>query len=126
MPDSRKMVVIVAPDGRVLSFNTECERVTGFSQREVIGKKLMDLLVPATWKDTVSERFRKATQQNLGEPHLNPWLTKDGGERMIEWCCSFIPDKDGKSIVGFGRPVDEQPGRNVAASNKELIKRQMG
>src|SRR4051812_22572258 len=100
MARSEKLVVMVGADGRIITFNAQCERVTGFSSREAVGKNLVELLVPSEWRAVVVSRFKNASEQDLREPHKNPWLTKTGGQQMIEWSCSFIPSDKGKIIVG--------------------------
>jgi PAS domain S-box-containing protein len=104
MPGNSKMIVEARRTGEIVSFNAECERVTGYTQSEVLGKNLLDL-VPDEWRPVVLERFDNGTRADLREPHRNPWRTKQGAEVMIEWSCSFIDGEEGgRLIVGFGRP----------------------
>lgn len=106
MNKNGQLVVIADADGRILSFNVECERLTGFSEREVLGKSILEDLVPKNWRDVVLARFNAETSVDIREPHCNPWLTKTGEERMIEWCCDFMPSESGRVVVGRGQVCD--------------------
>jgi PAS domain S-box-containing protein len=99
------LVVIVGHDGAIRTFNRECERVTGYSRKEVIGANLVDLFVPQEWRTVVLNRFVGATEHELRAPHRNPWKTKLGVPVMIEWRCSYLPSIDGTLVVGFGSVV---------------------
>lgn len=43
---TRAVVIRLSEDGKILSFNSEAERITGFSRAEVIHKDWLDTLVP--------------------------------------------------------------------------------
>lgn len=103
--EQTQLVVIARQDGRIKVCNKVCEQVTGYRKEEAVGKNLLEFLVPPQWKPVVQERFATWTPVQLREPHLNPWITKDGSEVMIEWSCNFIPDDDDETlVVGFGNP----------------------
>lgn len=103
-----QLVVIADATGRILSFNAECERLTGYSEREVLGKSILEELVPRNWRDVVLARFSAETAIDVREPHCNPWVTKKGDERMIEWSCDFMASEAGRIVVGRGRVCDAE------------------
>ena len=45
------------PKGRIVSFNSACERATGYRRAEVIGKSIWDLLIPPEQHGDVEEVF---------------------------------------------------------------------
>lgn len=106
MSKNGELIVIADAVGRILSFNSECEDLTGFSEQEVLGKSILDHLVPGNWRDVVLARFAAETAMDVREPHCNPWLTKEGAERMIEWSCDFMPSESGRLVVGRGYVCD--------------------
>ncbi len=104
------LIVTVDPQGRILRFNRACEALTGYKREEVIGKPLLETLVPGPWRRVVQARFQDPTDPSLRKPHSNPWLTRSGEERMIEWRCSPVPAPDGEGflIIGAGMDVTEK------------------
>lgn len=106
MSKNGELIVIADAVGRILSFNSECEDLTGFSEQEVLGKSILDHLVPGNWRDVVLARFAAETAMDVREPHCNPWLTKKGEERMIEWSCDFMPSESGRLVLGRGYVCD--------------------
>jgi len=78
-------VMLNAFDGdRVcLAWNLECERVTGYSAAEMIGKKAIDIVVP----DTAYRMEMMALWDGDEKFREREWrfTTKSGEERLIEW-----------------------------------------
>jgi len=96
-------------EGRIVLFNRACEEVTGYRREEVLGKPLLDTFVPASWRETVAARFRDEPVERLAAPHENPWITRERGERLIEWRCFRTTGFDGQLItLGIGQDVTER------------------
>lgn len=100
-------VVATEPDGTLFLFNRAAERLTGYSYREVVGKSLLEFFVPEEWQVEVSARFRSPDPAVLQQPHRNPWRTRSGEERLIEWRCAVLPSEGGNRIVGVGVDVTD-------------------
>lgn len=124
--DCAPMLITAADaEGRIVLFNHQCERLTGFDRGAVLGKSLLHTLVPAEWRDVVARRFATATDAELAAPHVNPWLTASGEVRHIEWRCCRADMPDGPWVVGFGSDVSQvattvTPDDFVAAIAHEL------
>ena len=116
-------IVATEADGRIMLFNRAAEELTGYSRDEVIGKSLLDLFVPESWQKEVLARFADPHAPAVRQPHRNPWRTKQGVERLIEWRCAALPGLNGTRILGAGidvtelRKVEEQ--REEAAQAKD-------
>lgn len=80
MPD---LVVVLDSAGRIMLFNHSCEELTGYHRDEVIGRDLMDLLVPQAWLIRVRERFSESLQSDAIQPAKYPWRTMSGDDRWI-------------------------------------------
>jgi PAS domain S-box-containing protein len=107
MKDTECLVVFADCDGMIVSLNSVCERVTGYAADELIGKPLVEQLVPPNWRNLVRTRFGATAAFDVRNPHCNPWITKDGKERMIEWSCSFVPGENGPLIMGRGQVCED-------------------
>lgn len=105
-----EIVVLLDSAGQILLFNPACERLTGYSREEAVGRKPLDFLVPAKWTGVVRERFADPFAPAVIQPHVNPWLTKSGEERLIRWHCRplGVEGAAGPFILGVGTDVTEQ------------------
>ncbi|HZD55002.1 MAG TPA: ATP-binding protein, partial [Candidatus Aquicultoraceae bacterium] len=103
------LILVLDREGRILFFNRKCEEVTGWTEDEVRGKPIRDLLPPR-----VDAPVGKAAGPAGGRdaiPFLeNRWITRDGKERNIRWNHSVASDERGEVawVIGSGIDVTEQ------------------
>ncbi len=104
------LIVMTDAEGRILLFNRACEELTGYAPQEVLGKTVRELFLPPEWADIVVERFADPFNPTLQEPYINPWLTKTGEERLIEWRYKALPAPQGTGyfILGTGLDITER------------------
>ena len=115
------LLVITDRDGRILLFNRRAEELTGYTRDETLGKPITDLLIPPAWIEEVKQRF---TYPVSGTPHQNPWITKAGEERLIEWRCAHITWQNytDPCILGVGIDITDRrrSEEKIAALHSEL------
>lgn len=105
-------VMIVGLDlkGRVLIFNKEAEKITGYTAGEIMGKPFFETIVPSVKFRHVWESFERFMDTgNIRTNDENPIITKLGEERFISW--RNMPLKDGDKVIGsisFGIDVTEK------------------
>lgn len=116
------LVVLADEKGRILLFNRACEELTGYARHEVIGKNLLTLFVPPEWQPVVQARFADPFAPEVRRPHENPWLTKSGELRDIEWRCAVLPiDGAGlKGLLGIGVDITERRLAERAAYQQQM------
>ena len=104
------LIVLTDPEARIVLFNRACEDVTGYKREEVLGKTIPELFLSPEWVPIVQKRFADPYAPEVREPHENPWRTKSGEERIIEWRCTVIPSpEDGRPcILGTGTDITER------------------
>lgn len=103
------LVVVVDLDGRIVRVNSECAAVSGYSEKELEGTNVFDL-IPSEEHDgvrTVIARHKEGVEQVF---HENHWVTKDGDGRLIRWSSTVLLDDDGnvQNIIGAGIDITER------------------
>lgn len=80
------LMVTISPCGTIVSFNRRAERVTGYTEPEILGKYWVDVMTSPDNRLEFQQLFSetlKGTQANI---HFSaPLLTKSGTERYISW-----------------------------------------
>ena len=88
---TQSLVCVLDEAGRALLFNDACERATGFSRDEVIGRDLTDTLIPPEESDAFREVLAYIWSSGDASPQVGHWRTKDGGLRLIAWSNKLVP-----------------------------------
>ncbi|MFX1562912.1 MAG: PAS domain S-box protein, partial [Promethearchaeota archaeon] len=81
--------------GRIILFNKGCERVTGYSSSEAMGKSFFSLLLPRKHRTSVRRIFKNLIDGQAPVPRVQTWITKTGEERFIQWQYTVIPNAHG-------------------------------
>lgn len=82
---TQSLVCVLDEEGRVLLFNDACERATGFSRDEVLGRPLADFAIPPEEREAFGEVLAFIWSTGHASPQVGHWQTKDGGRRLIAW-----------------------------------------
>jgi len=82
---TQSLVCVLDRDGRILLFNEACERATGFSQEEVLGRDARDFVIPPEERDAFGEFLAYVWKTGVPSPQVGHWQTKEGGRRLIAW-----------------------------------------
>jgi len=98
--DTHKDLLIfgINKNEEIIQFNRECEKITGYSRDEVLGKKIFDFLISkdeAVKWEKILDSIRKDTL--VGDIIL-PFLTKNGSKISIS--CSTFPVELSKAEAG--------------------------
>jgi len=104
------LIVIVDSNGRINLFNRKCEELMGYSKNEAIGRVFWEFLVPKRFIKTAKKVFADLLANRIPSNLENPWVTKNGKERIIAWNSTNIKNDTGKvvCVVAIGVDVTEQ------------------
>jgi PAS domain S-box-containing protein len=107
------LIVVIDTDGRILRFNNKSQAVSGYTEEEVRGRPFWERLLPERDIEPVREHFRgllAAPEETATRGFENPWLTKDGGERLIAWRISTMCDEQGRirHVIAVGLDITDQ------------------
>jgi PAS domain S-box-containing protein len=104
------LVIVFDREGRLLRFNRECERLTGYSFEEVARRDFFDLFILADEAERVRTALERVWAGDFPSVNENHWLTRDGEKRLILWSNSALLDDRGQIeyIVSAGLDVTER------------------
>ena len=120
---SGALIVVLDDADRVLRFNRACERLSGYSSKEMEGQAIWMLLPPeesAAVRGVIAE-LRTA---HLPNQYVNHWLTKTGERRLISWANTAITSADGKVSAIIATGIDITERRRLEAEVLEIADRE--
>ena len=82
---TQSLVCVLDRDGRILLFNEACERATGFSRDDLLGRDARDFVIPPEEREAFGEFLAYVWRTGVPSPQVGHWQTKDGGRRLIAW-----------------------------------------
>ncbi|MGH7808895.1 MAG: PAS domain-containing protein, partial [Candidatus Binatia bacterium] len=95
--DSAQVIVLLLdPAGRVVHYNPYLEQLSGHALDEAKGKDWFTTFLPARDRARIRALFDEAIRGTPVNSNHNPIMTKDGGEREIEWSARLLYGADGE------------------------------
>src|SRR3954469_2660961 len=91
---TQSLVCVYDEDGRILLFNEACERATGFTRAEILGRPARDLVIPPEEADAFGEFLAYVWRTGTPSPQVGHWASKDGGRRLIAWSNRLLTSDD--------------------------------
>ncbi|HWJ33441.1 MAG TPA: PAS domain S-box protein, partial [Gaiellaceae bacterium] len=92
---TQALVCVLDSSGRIVLFNDACERSTGYSRDEVVGRDARESVIPAEEAEAFGEVLAYIWRTGLPSPQVGHWAAKDGGRRLIAWSNRLMPDVAG-------------------------------
>jgi PAS domain S-box-containing protein len=114
------LVCVYDRDGRIVAFNRECERLTGYTYEDVRGRRIDELLVPPEEAERTRRAIMAVFDGDVPNQNENHWITRDGERRLVLWTNAIIPDESGQPAFGIGAGADVTERRRA----EEELRRQ--
>jgi two-component system NtrC family sensor kinase len=126
---AKGIILILDQDGKIISFNEFLESTTGYSYSELTQKNWFDLLLPEKEKDSAKRYFQRFILRGKSPINIvTRIITRDGGERFIEWHYKRLEDDASGVVTGLlaiGQDVSERVENEKQLLNErnQLIER---
>jgi len=112
---------MMSPDGRITGWNERAEATFGWSANEVLGKPLVEVLVPPRYRRRHRDGLARYQLTGVGRVLDRPLdvtaLRRDGSELAVQLSITALGDGDGLVFVGFIR--DLTPERAAQSALRE-------
>ncbi|WP_103670055.1 response regulator [Pseudanabaena sp. BC1403] len=104
------LVIVLDLEGKIIRFNRECERVTGYYFEEVRNQNFCKIFLPHEEATAVSKTFTRFSNGSLSNSYENHWLTKSGKRRLISWSTTAVVESENKIafIIGSGLDITDR------------------
>lgn len=118
---AQAIILVLDPEGNIVSFNPFMEELSGFLLKEVKGKEWFSTFLPACDHNKTRELFNDVKNDVDTKGTINPIITKDGRTRYIEWNNKRILDRNNESIfiVSVGQDITERIKSEEEAKRQE-------
>jgi PAS domain S-box-containing protein len=104
--------VQMSEDGTISDWNSQAEKIFGWSRGEALGKRLGDLIVPEEQRDAhragIERYLRTGHRKILGRRLELEALRRDGKEITVELSVTGLRRRDGVVFNGFIRDLTEK------------------
>ena len=104
------LVLVLDAQGRVVRFNGACERLSGYSSAEVVGRMVWDVVIPPAEVEDVRAVVTNLRAGTFPNSHENHWLTRTGELRLISWENTCLTDDRGAvtHVIATGIDITER------------------
>jgi PAS domain S-box-containing protein len=101
---TQALICVFDVRGRILLFNDACERATGFTRAEAVGRDARELVIPPEEREAFGEFLAHVWKTGAPSPQVGHWMTKTGDRRLVAWSNRPMAGPDGglRSIVTSG------------------------
>ncbi|MDW7650667.1 MAG: PAS domain-containing protein, partial [Bacillota bacterium] len=100
------LVIVQDTQGRIIEFNPACERLSGYSHREMLGKRVRDVLVPAEEKEMAEQVFQDALHDKPPAAYEIHWRAKSGKKYLTYWKTTNVKNKSAQVEYVIGAGLD--------------------
>lgn len=123
------LIMALDEDGRIIRFNSECERLSGWRTNEVLGRFPWETILPPEVAGVVRQEAFDAVMACAQGPgqvsrYTNEWVCRSGHRRLIEWTNRVLidPERQGRVMISIG--VDST-ARRVADRARARVETQL-
>ena len=106
------ILLILNSRGEVSFINQKGCELLGYTKNEIVGKNWFECFLPRKIRKKASNVFQSLIKGEIKKDHLyvNPVLSRNKEERLIEWHNSLIRDQQGQIIgtLSSGMDITEQ------------------
>ncbi len=103
---TQSLVCVFDADARILLFNDACERATGFSREEVVGRDAREFVIPPEEREAFGDFLTYVWKTGTPSPQVGHWRTKAGGRRLIAWSNRPMIGADGAPVALVTTGID--------------------
>jgi len=121
------LVLVLDTGGRIVRFNRACEKVSGYTFGELVGRSFPEELFMAQERAYAMQMIEEARGGKLVGHYEIHWLPRAGRKRRIAWTATPLTNAEGEVnfIITTGVDITEQREAEIALRSSETRYRQL-
>ncbi|MDH7510297.1 MAG: PAS domain S-box protein [Methanolinea sp.] len=115
LSNAGSLIIKLDPEGAVTFFNTHAQAFFGYSEAEIVGKRLQDTLIPAGSQRDAPDFTRDTRLVHEGRGlSITEMVLRSGEPAWVAWTLSPIRDEQGKlvEVVCIGHDITDHTHRD--------------
>jgi PAS domain S-box-containing protein len=117
---TKSLICVLDREGRILFFNDACERATGFTRDEVLGRDARDFVIPPEEAEAFGEVLAYIWKTGHSSPQVGHWAAKDGGRRLIAWSNKLMQGGEGEDSYLVTTGIDLTDRASLSEEERAL------
>jgi PAS domain S-box-containing protein len=115
------VILVLSPDGDVLEWNREAERVYGWSRDEMLGKNYIEICLPEGVRTGVRDDMKQVLAGRPTRGYENAVRSRDGVERILLWNVSRLANGSDEviGIIASGQEITAQKQAEAELRDRE-------
>ena len=107
---AQAIVLILDTEGRIVKFNPYLEEISGYKLEQIKGKDWFETFIPENEKSRVKKIFKNSLSDHPVRGNINPIITRNKEEKLIEWYDKLLKDRNGNVIglLAIGHDITER------------------
>lgn len=107
---ARSVLITLDCEGKIKTFNSYAEILTGYDRGEVLGRNWFEIFIPNSDRQKANSVFEDCLRGNLINNVENPIICRNGEEKIILWNNSILRDENGNvmGILSAGSDITER------------------
>jgi PAS domain S-box-containing protein len=107
---ARVIVAVLDRQGKIVYYNPHMEKISGYKLKEVKGEDWFSRFIPEREKERIKSVFKKAIAGHPTEGNVNPIVTKEGNEIIVDWYDTTLKDDEGEGtgLLAIGNDVTQR------------------
>ena len=104
------IVLTVNPEGKIVTFNSYLQDISGYTSEEIRAANWFDLFVSVDPRESCREYFQDVILKTDAYRYVNKIKTRDGNTLFFEWNIKAVKDASGNVIrmLGVGQDITER------------------
>ncbi len=116
--DTKDLIFTIDKEDKIIKFNEECEKISGFLKYDVLNKSFLDVLIPNEYNSQWKNILFFVRKNKLIDDFNLPIVDRSGKHIMISWSSFPVKDFGGKiGDIGFVGNIIQVKKENVIKSN---------
>ncbi|WP_164999274.1 PAS domain-containing protein [Methanohalophilus profundi] len=107
---ARVIVAVLDRQGKIVYYNPHMEKLSGYELKEVKGEDWISRFIPEKEKERTRSVFKKAIAGHPNEGNVNPIVTKEGNEVIVDWYDTALKDDEGEvtGLLAIGNDITQK------------------